>query len=288
VTGRRDARRAAARRFRRPRHVVAYWNGSDFVLHNLATQARAIVAPSAVQVLHLLQRPGTAKDVARAAPWLGPAKLVRAAIDRLAAASFLVAAGDPGRAEERALDAWGGWNPAASFFHFATKDLERAAGRELNAGEARFRRRARSGPPPPPPVKRIRGARLVRLPRSSPDGEFADVLLSRRTWRGFGRAPLSLGDLALILDLTWGVRGWGEAGYRDRVAFKTSPSSGARHPSEAYLLALRVKGLQRAGSITTPRTVTRSRWFARGRACASSGRTCATSGGTSLLGPSCS
>jgi SagB-type dehydrogenase family enzyme len=71
------------------------------------------------------------------------------------------------------------------------------------------------------------------------------VLLSRRTWRGFGRARVALRDLALILDLTWGVRGWGEAGHRDRVVVKTSPSSGSRHPIEAYVLSLRVEGLRR-------------------------------------------
>src|SRR5207247_4495769 len=66
-----------------------------------------------------------------------------------------------------------------------------------------------------------------------------------RTWRGFGSTPVGLEALAQLLDLTWGVRFWGEAGDNDRVAFKTSPSGGARHPIEAYVMVLRVRGLPR-------------------------------------------
>jgi SagB-type dehydrogenase family enzyme len=85
----------------------------------------------------------------------------------------------------------------------------------------------------------------VTLPQVPAVGEFANVLLGRRTWRGFGKAPATLEALAQLLDLTWGVRFWGDAASGDPVAFKTSPSAGARHPIEAYLLALRVKGLAR-------------------------------------------
>jgi SagB-type dehydrogenase family enzyme len=86
---------------------------------------------------------------------------------------------------------------------------------------------------------------VVPLPRRQRSGEFVEVLLARRTWRGFGRKPLRLDALADLLQLTWGVQRWGQAGVRDRVPFKTAPTSGGRAPLEAYVLALRVDGLAR-------------------------------------------
>ena len=76
-------------------------------------------------------------------------------------------------------------------------------------------------------------------------GEFVQVLTARRTWRTFGRAPVPLRDLAALLDLTFGVRMEGQTVDGTHVLFKTSPSSGALHPVEAYVLARHVSGLAR-------------------------------------------
>ena len=48
-----------------------------------------------------------------------------------------------------------------------------------------------------------------------------------------------------MLGLTFGVRWWFDLRGIGRVALKTSPSGGSRHPIEAYVVALRVKGLPR-------------------------------------------
>src|SRR5207244_7333827 len=76
-------------------------------------------------------------------------------------------------------------------------------------------------------------------------GELPRLLLERRTWRHFSRAPINLSTFATLLELTWGVHRWAHVRGQGRVAFKTSPSGGARHPIEAYVLAVRVKGLPR-------------------------------------------
>jgi SagB-type dehydrogenase family enzyme len=52
-------------------------------------------------------------------------------------------------------------------------------------------------------------------------------------------------DLASILSLTWGVHRWVKFEGVGRVALKTSPSAGARHPIEVYVLAATVNGLPR-------------------------------------------
>jgi SagB-type dehydrogenase family enzyme len=94
-------------------------------------------------------------------------------------------------------------------------------------------------------VKRYPKARQIRLPTLEADSEFPRVLLARRTWRDFSRSPIQILKFATLLGLSFGVRWWVDLRGMGRVVLKTSPSGGARHPIEAYVLALRVKGLPR-------------------------------------------
>jgi len=70
------------------------------------------------------------------------------------------------------------------------------------------------------------------------------VLLSRRTWRKFSAKPVGLPELAALLGLTWGIQGWAKVPRLGSAALKTSPSGGALHPIEAYVLARNVRGLR--------------------------------------------
>ncbi len=222
-------------------HVVCYWGEGRLVLHQFAVGTRAAGSPLAVEILDFF-RDGRSPEELRARMPHIPPRLLRAAVGRLVRYSFLQRS-HRGRARGATLGSWGDWNPAAGFFHFATKDQPWAAGSELDRMEADLSEKGGTVRPPAP-TKRHPGARLVRLPRVRAEGAFPRVLLDRRTWRGFGQGSLPLEQLALLLDLTWGVRFWGKAGANDRVAFKTSPSGGARHPIEAYVAALRVQGLK--------------------------------------------
>ena len=85
----------------------------------------------------------------------------------------------------------------------------------------------------------------MELPRAPMLGELPSLLLARRTWRRFGTGRLALADLAALLQLTWGVHGWIQLPGVGRFALKTSPSGGARHSIEAYVLARKVDGLRR-------------------------------------------
>jgi len=138
--------------------------------------------------------------------------------------------------KDRAFESWKAWTPEAAFFHFATKDVH-------YVDEGKLVRQ-----PPrrtPAPLKRYPAAN--RIPLKPPDarGDLPRVALERRTWRRFGSEPLSLDNLSTLLGLTWGVQRWLHLpGYRP-MALKTSPSGGARHSIEAYVLTLRVNGLKR-------------------------------------------
>jgi SagB-type dehydrogenase family enzyme len=137
---------------------------------------------------------------------------------------------------------WGGWNPSAAYFHFATRDVTYST--DLKASGRRMRARARQQPLPTA-IKRYRGLPTTRLPKPDTSGEFPHVLESRRTWRRFARAPVSLEHLSDVLALTFRVQEWVELPGIGKVALKTSPSGGARHPIECYVQALRVTGLPR-------------------------------------------
>jgi SagB-type dehydrogenase family enzyme len=132
-----------------------------------------------------------------------------------------------------------GWNPAAGFFHTATKDVRflpaRTASRILHDQARRW--------PMPSPIKRIRNTRVTGLPRPALESEFPQVLCARRTWRRFSVEPVAGRDLATMLALTAGVHRWVRTDFGD-VPLKTSPSGGARHPIECYVCVRRVTGVR--------------------------------------------
>ena len=140
-------------------------------------------------------------------------------------------------------DGWEPWDPAAGFFHFSTKgDLahERSV-QEAEAAERRLMELTARGAGARRRPRTI--GRTVALPATAPSGEFVTVLTSRRTWREFGPGRISTGELAQLLHLTWGqqrVVSW-TGGHPIRL--KTSPSPGALHAIEPYVLVRRVEGL---------------------------------------------
>jgi SagB-type dehydrogenase family enzyme len=214
------------------------------MLHHIPTGGVVGADPVVVRILDFFREWRPLAELSAQWPEAGRPSL-HEAIRRLTAGAFLQRRGRPSGKSERCLESWGEWNPVASLFHFSTRDIRWAQNADGESTETLFRRDPSTGPAPPPPTKRHPGARRFSLPRPPAQGEFVDVLRSRRTWRGFGSRRVALDALARLLDLTWGVQFWGETEQGDRLAFKTSPSGGARHPIEAYLLALRVEGLPR-------------------------------------------
>jgi SagB-type dehydrogenase family enzyme len=91
----------------------------------------------------------------------------------------------------------------------------------------------------------LKGNKKILLPtRAFPDSEFIRVLLARKTHRQFSKEKLTLETVSQLLSLVWGVTGYLHVPMLGKLLHKTSPSGGARHPGEVYLMALRVKGLR--------------------------------------------
>lgn len=172
-------------------------------------------------------------------PQYTPSSLKRA-VAQLVRHSLLQPEGKSLPAGHAALAAWSEWNPAAGFFHLSTRNLPFAADDEE---EFRSLVKLAKSKPIPLPIKRYRKAKQIPLPIPSVDGEFARVLLRRRTWRKFSAAPLLLPTLGNLLGLTFGVQHWVALPKIGSVAVKTSPSGGSMHPIEAYVMARNVEGL---------------------------------------------
>jgi SagB-type dehydrogenase family enzyme len=164
---------------------------------------------------------------------------LRLAVQQLTKHTLLVREGTRDAEQDAHLaKVWCDWLPHGSF-HFATKDVTFIWGSRRERMMQAYLAESRQ----PAFYKRYREAPRLCLPRCPPpSGEFLRVLLERKTQREFSAGTLPVSAVSQLLFYTWGVMGYLSTPF-GRLAHKTSPSGGARHPGEVYLLALKVKGL---------------------------------------------
>lgn len=91
----------------------------------------------------------------------------------------------------------------------------------------------------PNPFREFAGCSRLALPLTSSrlETSFAELLE-----RSVPPRPLTIDNAALLLELTFGLSAWKQAG-PDRWALRCNPSSGNLHPTEAYVLTENVAGL---------------------------------------------
>ena len=103
--------------------------------------------------------------------------------------------------------------------------------------------RERLGAPPPLHAERGDPARRLALSREA-HGGFDALLDARAVCRNFDtRRPLPLAQFSRLLERTFAARGQVHAADDFDVMKRTSPSGGAMHPTEAWLLVQRVEGI---------------------------------------------
>ena len=135
-----------------------------------------------------------------------------------------------------ALDAW---NPAVGLLHQTTKDVP-----FLSPARARAYGLSPPDAPMPATVKKYHRSPRVPLPLpAAADVSLADALLARRTSRRYSSVAATLDELASILGYAAGIQQWASTPSGE-VALKTSPSGGARHSIECYVVARAVSGLR--------------------------------------------
>lgn len=219
-------------RYRRSPAIVLYWSGTTLTCFNARNQTRLSIVGALALCLDQLSGWTTPAQLADRSPHLGSVGDVTALLESLSTSGLV----------DRTTTtpwSWQSWSPEAAFFHFGTRDAEYPSDRRRH--EASLTRKARTEPPPPA-TKVVRGRR-TKLPAPHLDDAISRTLKRRRTWRNFSRGAVTLAELSNLLHLTWGVQRWGVVKGQGRVPLKTSPSGGARHSIEAYVLAVNVAGL---------------------------------------------
>jgi putative peptide maturation dehydrogenase len=183
--------------------------------------------------------------------WLAAAPLRArhgaARVRRLLVAGLLVGSTKPWAMQRDIDERFRGqhWYGLASVWHAVSRwDGIDAAGEVKEAGllTAQGLREAYGAPPP---VLHERGdaKASIALPQAGRTG-FDDVLDARATCRNFDTTrPLPLALFAQVLERAFGARGHVHGADDFDVLKKTSPSGGALHPTECYLIVRKVEGL---------------------------------------------
>jgi len=224
--------------YRRSPHLVCYWKNGTFRFHNYATGKVSPASLIACEILEFFQDWKPAAVFYAAQPTVDRATL-RRTVAVMVKANLLQRSDASPSPEERAMAAMDRWNPEAGFFHSATKNVRFTT---RQAAERMLRQQAETWPMPSP-IKSYPGARKVQLASPARDGALGRELLERRTWRRFGKGTIPLRTFGDLLGLTAGIQKWVIVPPHGRLALKTSPSGGARHPIELYVLAWGIGGL---------------------------------------------
>jgi SagB-type dehydrogenase family enzyme len=225
--------------YHRSPFVVSHWLGPALVFENYAARQRMAGDPFVAEFLDFCGTGRTFGELMERFPGQGK-RTLRAGVRHLLKYSLLETCGKEGNRKAREWASWQSWNPAAGYFHFATKDVKFEDRESGNGSSLRAIARLR---PLPPRVKKYPRAGATRLPRVKTETEFTRVLAERRTWREFSKKPVERAQLAELLWLSFGVQGWARISGVGRLALTTSPSGGAMHPFEVYVMVRRVEGL---------------------------------------------
>lgn len=239
---------SARLQLRRAGTVFSYWKDGELVFENYLTRKLIAAAPLATALLHVFSDWSSPDELTFGLPAQKRRQLERS-IRQLREHSFLLVRGSAAeRADAEFARQWKSWLPHAGIFHFGTRDViyksEPKDVWPMLRGYLRERRQ-------PSFFKYDRYAERTALPKprsrdeSNPKlEEFFAILLARRTQREFSSARVELTDLSKLLFYVWGVQKFLRVPVVGDVPLKTSPSGGARHPEEVYLMALRVSGLR--------------------------------------------
>jgi SagB-type dehydrogenase family enzyme len=219
---------------------IAYWDDGKLRLTNYLTRREFSANPATFDVIRFFFTPRTIGDALVEFHAYSRESVATAILQLIDAQLLLEYGSAEWKRDERVKSSWIPWLPEGGF-HFITKDtpytpLDWPIEKKLKTLPAT---------PAPPQFKTIRGTAVRLPPQKIARDTFFETLHARKTHREFAKGKLSLENVSTLLKTTWGVQGYLETNVFGPLPHKTSPSGGARHPGEVYLMALRVNGLER-------------------------------------------
>jgi SagB-type dehydrogenase family enzyme len=228
-------------RLRRAKCLFAYWQNGQLCFHNFAKRLTVSGKPSTCEILAYFDRWRTSQEaIDHFAGYTQ--RSVRSALAQLVKHGLLLRNDSSELTRDsRIANEWSAWLPQGGF-HFSTKDAPYVDRSHWSLDRLKS---VLPKTPQPKIIKSVKGTEKVSLPaRTFPDSEFIQVLMTRKTHRRFSNEKLPLAAMSQLLSLVWGVNGYLHTRRFGKLLQKTSPSGGARHPGEVYVMALRVKGLK--------------------------------------------
>jgi SagB-type dehydrogenase family enzyme len=220
---------------------IAYWKGGKLRIANYLTRRTFSTHPVTLNVIRFFFTPRTIHDALLEFRTYSRESVAESILKLIDAQLLLEHGSAELERDEQVASSWRNWLPEGGF-HFMTKDTPYAP------WDWPIEKKLKLLPatPAPPQFKKVRGADRLRLKSHEVVTDtFFDTLHARRTHREFARGKVSQENISRLLQSTWGVQGYFHADVLGRLPYKTSPSGGARHPGEVYLMALRVEGLDR-------------------------------------------
>lgn len=218
--------------------MLVYWRGEDLFVKDLQRGAKLRASADVIAVLDAFSRPRS-PETALAGYEAGS---VTRTVRKLARSGFLLPENE-GRRRVARLDVWKS-NVASAHYHVACRDgvyLERPESiRKYLQGHVVSRPRPSRFKRYPSRIRRA--LKRPQTPELSSES-LGEVLDGRRTVRRFSRTAVRFEDFAAAVGGTWGRTGWIDGGILGRGLLKTSPSAGALHPIECYVMAWNVRGL---------------------------------------------
>jgi SagB-type dehydrogenase family enzyme len=218
---------------------LVYWEDGDLRIVNYLTRRTFAANPIVLEVIRFFFTPRTIRDALVEFRSYSQESIGEAIIE-LIEAQLLLEYDSPEWQKDNLVEAsWKPWLPEGGF-HFLTKDATYVG------GDWTLEQKMQTLPATAPPLqfKTIDNTDSIALPQHEPEKDsFFETLHARRTHRSFSKAAIPLGDVSKLLQTTWGVQGYLESRVFGTLPLKTSPSGGARHSIEVYLMALRVDGL---------------------------------------------
>jgi SagB-type dehydrogenase family enzyme len=224
--------------YRRPHALVASWSADGLKVENYLTGRLATVSPLVLQLLDGLDEPHSHDEITARFGALSDRGTL---VDALIASDLLLEVDSVADRRDAQLERTWRWPHAARYFHFTTREVDYSFDFEK---QRRFFEEKALRDPPPSCFKEPRaGDRGVQLAPFSADDPFFALLDRRRTCRSFAQRALSFTALSQLVTATWGVQRYYNASVLDRRVIKRSPSGGARHPIEAYVVAVDIEGV---------------------------------------------
>jgi len=228
------------RKIKRSATLIFYYNDGQFVGENYLSGKLTIINSPVIGILDSLK---DFTDYKEFLSKFSQVPQIEYLINSLIERQIIVESSSEIIELENQIDKWE-WGLPARYYHASTNYVNFEANNELVYEKLDLKSIQKPPPSPYLEIADINYSKLV-LPSETLRGEIHSVLLTRRTCRAFKKAPLEEQQLSDILYYTFGKIDEYIGGKLGDVIFKTSPSGGARHHAEVFVLINNVTGYAR-------------------------------------------